>query len=305
MADFTPNYNLKKPLRTEYYNVADANGNSDIVDTQLKAVNDRVDLVEGEVDALELGKVDKVVGQGLSDENYTLIEKNKVANLPDDTNAQLAEKVQNFKLKNEVVNGDFALPSFTDWFNYASTISVVNNALESIGSGINFRNGADYSVIKSFSVNDVVYARAKAKISDSIAQSLRIELMNNGLTAVLASNQVNAPASDAFYDLSVLYKYAVAETLKARLMIRTYYADATTQNGKKLTIDNVLFINLTSVFGAGNEPTKLEMDELMKVIPYAWWDGELSLTQKQYVTWLLNLQRKNTNAIIALGGTII
>lgn len=131
MADFTPNYNLKKPLRTEYYNVADSNGNSDIVDTQLKAVNDRVDLVEGEVDALELGKVDKVVGKQLSDENYTLIEKNKlagieenatadmsaleiktqyesnadtnaytdaekakVANLPADTNAQLAEVAQ-------------------------------------------------------------------------------------------------------------------------------------------------------------------------------------------------------------------
>ena len=42
MADFTPNYNLKKPLRTEYYDVADANGNSDIIDGQLKAVNDRV-----------------------------------------------------------------------------------------------------------------------------------------------------------------------------------------------------------------------------------------------------------------------
>lgn len=59
MADFTPNYNLKKPLRTEYYNVADANGNSDIVDTQLKAVNDRVDLIESDVDAIELGKADK------------------------------------------------------------------------------------------------------------------------------------------------------------------------------------------------------------------------------------------------------
>lgn len=98
MADFTPNYNLKKPLRTEYYNVADANGNSDIVDSQLKAVNDRVGLVEGDVVALENGKVDKVVGKDLSDENYTIEEKNKVANVPDNTIAQLNDKA----LKTEV-----------------------------------------------------------------------------------------------------------------------------------------------------------------------------------------------------------
>lgn len=36
MADFTPNYNLKKPFTTEYYNVYDFNQNMDIVDTQMK-----------------------------------------------------------------------------------------------------------------------------------------------------------------------------------------------------------------------------------------------------------------------------
>ena len=80
--------------------------------------------------------------------------------------------------------------------------------------------------------------------------------------------------------------------------------DLTTE-GDWVRADNITLINLTALFGAGNEPTKLEMDELMKVIPNGWWNGEISLTQKQFMTWLLNLQRKNTNAIIALGGTII
>ena len=38
-------------------------------------------------------KVDKVAGKGLSDENYTLAEKSKVANVPENTVAQLADKV--------------------------------------------------------------------------------------------------------------------------------------------------------------------------------------------------------------------
>lgn len=115
MPNYTTNYNLKKPLQTENYNVDDFNGNADIIDTALKNIDDT--------------KVDVEVGKGLSDENYTLIEKNKladieenatadmtaleikteyesnadtnaytdaekakVANLPDDTIAQLAEK---------------------------------------------------------------------------------------------------------------------------------------------------------------------------------------------------------------------
>ena len=37
MATNTPNYNLKKPAPSDFYNIADFNGNADIVDAQLKA----------------------------------------------------------------------------------------------------------------------------------------------------------------------------------------------------------------------------------------------------------------------------
>ena len=87
-------------------------------------------------------------------------------------------------------------------------------------------------------------------------------------------------------------------------MIRFYY-EFSEIDEISAYLDDVLLINLTELFGIGNEPTKEEMDELMKVIPNQWWDGELMLTQKQFITWQLNLIRKNTNAIIALGGTIV
>lgn len=38
MPNFTPNYNLTKPLQTDNYNIDDANGNMDIIDTKLKEV---------------------------------------------------------------------------------------------------------------------------------------------------------------------------------------------------------------------------------------------------------------------------
>lgn len=43
MPNYTPHFNLKKPIATENYNVEDQNGNMDIVDTQLKANKTAID----------------------------------------------------------------------------------------------------------------------------------------------------------------------------------------------------------------------------------------------------------------------
>lgn len=42
MANFTANYNLTKPLQTEYYDVDVFNENADIVDSEIKSLNDSV-----------------------------------------------------------------------------------------------------------------------------------------------------------------------------------------------------------------------------------------------------------------------
>ena len=41
MASYTPNYNLKKPAGTDVVDIADLNGNMDIVDTQLNSLNSK------------------------------------------------------------------------------------------------------------------------------------------------------------------------------------------------------------------------------------------------------------------------
>ena len=43
MANYTRNYNLKKPIAAEVYSVDDANGNMDIIDEALKEVDNTVD----------------------------------------------------------------------------------------------------------------------------------------------------------------------------------------------------------------------------------------------------------------------
>lgn len=45
MPNYTTNYNLKKPLGNENLNVEDFNGNSDIIDTEIKTVDSRVSTI--------------------------------------------------------------------------------------------------------------------------------------------------------------------------------------------------------------------------------------------------------------------
>lgn len=60
---YTTNLNLKKPESTDTINVEDFNGNADILDAALQ------------------GKVDKVAGKGLSQEDYSTAEKTKLAGI--------------------------------------------------------------------------------------------------------------------------------------------------------------------------------------------------------------------------------
>lgn len=68
MATQTTNYNLKKPALTDNYNVEDDNSNMDIIDAELYK------------------KVDKIAGKGLSTNDYTTTEKNKLGGIASNAN---------------------------------------------------------------------------------------------------------------------------------------------------------------------------------------------------------------------------
>lgn len=86
-----------------------------------------------------------------------------------------------------------------------------------------------------------------------------------------------------------------------------YYSNINTAGyviGDTIKFKNFIGINLTTTFGAGNEPTKQEMDLLITLLG-GWFNGTITLTQKQLANWYLKMIRQNRTAIVALGGTII
>lgn len=80
MADKTTNYNLIKPTPDEFYDIEVFNENADIIDAELKKLNDN--------------KVDKIEGKGLSANDYTDEEKEKLENIEENAQVNIIEKVK-------------------------------------------------------------------------------------------------------------------------------------------------------------------------------------------------------------------
>jgi len=80
MADKTTNYNLIKPTPDEFYDIEVFNENADIIDAELKKLNDN--------------KVDKIEGKGLSANDYTDEEKEKLENIEENAQVNVIEKIK-------------------------------------------------------------------------------------------------------------------------------------------------------------------------------------------------------------------
>lgn len=204
-----------------------------------------------------------------------------------EVDTKLSEKVQNFKIKNEVVNGDFSDGS-TGWQFTNSIGSVVDGVAKFIATSTSGRietdNLNDISVISG----ERYYLRAKVKSSTNL---MRLYLQQGVSPYTYVGSDIRTHTGSGNYE--IMSGIIIAQSSLSNVKVRI--ADTRTSEWTENEVDDVSLINVTATFGAGNEPTKEQMDELMKVIPNQWWDGELTLEQKEVVQWLLKLEAEKAN----------
>ena len=193
--------------------------------------------------------------------------------------AELASKADKVVLKNLIENGDFS-NGLSEWvgpFNGSLIDGVVTGTHHS-SAGLNF-------IYKTINPNNAI----TGEITYVVAR-----LKNNG-AIVIGQN------SDANTIVAVNNDFTIVSNRATRNSAAgfTFFIRG---NGVTISLDWAMDFNLTRIFGAGNEPTKEEMDELIKITGYI--NGEYALNNKEMLIWTLSLMRSNRNAIIALGGTI-
>ena len=208
--------------------------------------------------------------------------------------AELAGKADKVVLKNLVKNGDFS-DGTTGWMQsgYFTGFEVIDGVAKTT-----YFDSRSASFIQSLSeqqnTGDIMYVSIRTRV-DNPDKFNNLYLLSN---YAITDNNIVGPVHNVgtdFVQISGTIKY------KDTFILRVLY------NFRELGeypayLDDVVTVNLTKTFGVGNEPTKEEMDELIKVTGYI--DGEYALNNKEMLIWTLALIRRNKNAILTLGGTI-
>lgn len=304
-----------------------------------------VETVKGNADdilTLQEDKVDKVDGKGLSANDYTTTEKNKLGliqeeanktvisnNLTETVEGKALDATQGKVLDNKI--GDLTTMPTTEKSNLAGAVSEVKNEL--VAHKLDYASQADVKITNllansDFSGGKGVWAsingtfNVNSEVGELLATSSGGRLMlvsvfypagiyytsanikstspNVCVLGVIGTPVIYHSGSNQWQRLSVICTIATDQTINPQF-VRDNRASAY----DTVYIDNIININLTAVFGSGNEPSKQEMDTLISLVPNNWWNGELKASQKLLLNWQLKMIRQNRNAIIALGGTII
>ena len=218
-------FNLVKPLKSEKYNVDVFNGNADIIDAQIYS--------KTEVDNALNGKAPLVHTHPISE----------VTNLQ----TALDGKVDKLMATNLVTNGDFSNGT-TGWSSGGIPLLVENNSLR-----LHLDNTSG------------------ATVHPNVRQTIQGVSGNIYYVAFDVINNVSGASASTFFQFGS--QVALNYTGNGRRSVvftadnnaTTIFFNNTVPNNVllSLNIDNVLLLNLTATFGAGNEPTKWQMDHLV------------------------------------------
>ena len=194
---------------------------------------------------------------------------------------------QDLKLSNKLRNGNFT-EGFSGWRANSNVTDfyVDNGVLTFVGAGSlasSVENWIRYDNPRYiFTEGEVVYNACWAR-SNELGVEFQISRGYGGSTYSLTS------------EFELCSYSGTAGTGYNRLF------NLGADTSKEVQVTNCIAISLTEVFGAGNEPTKEEMDTLIRQI--GWFEGTRTLKQTETTNWLLKLIRENKNAIVALGGS--
>jgi len=181
-------------------------------------------------------------------------------------------------LVNLVSNGDFSNGT-TGWTGTTNAAFAVASGVGSITA-----TAAGESVYQSVTLTAGRRYYVAASVTVATTGTTAITLGIGGAGTISTASTTSAQALSAVL---------VATSSGAASLALT---DGRASAWTKVSIDNVMLIDLTACFGAGKEPTKAEMDAIMALWPNSWFAKETPQLLPSY-DWLKMTQNASTNLV--------
>lgn len=196
----------------------------------------------------------------------------------------LAKKQSGIVMQNLIKNGNFAIDSDGDGLadGFVKNTGVTSTRIE---------DGIQYWTGTSNSYDGALRYILDGKLDLTHQYYLRLELQSiSGIlfyTQTIMSYPVDGSCSTIFTPIQNQVNYF-------QFRIRNVSVES--------AIQNLVCIDLTQVFGIGNEPTKDEMDALLAYFPNSWFDGQVN-ANREVLGYVLDQIRELKLALITTGGT--
>lgn len=175
---------------------------------------------------------------------------------------------------NDVVNGNFANGT-TGWAAIGSTLTALNNVLTVTGNGTTNVPRTSTITGKVCVPGKKVYVKALVKVTDSVCLNVALRSYGSTVTGVLQDTPPLIPVMNTVNTITGILTMPSTSTGFVVIAVISSYVDALTANGKVMEVQEVMAIDLTDLFGAGNEPTKAECDRIFA----NWFNGTTGLLQ--------------------------
>lgn len=230
-------------------------------------------------------KADKTTTDGINTRltaEETATANNKISAVKGKTFADVDSRIEDVEFDttlmatNLVTNGDFSNGA-TRWEDRVKTHSmgVTNGELSFTGTGPGGATAGNWvtsNVIASANDSSLFYLTAMVKSAS----------VGNAYIGLGYHISPDFALSTTYSRLSFVASFPNSAEINRRVNLSA-------SNGILVIFDNVLAINLTTTFGAGNEPTAAQMDRLLTQFPNSWFNGTENLFLAK---WALNELRR-------------
>lgn len=176
-------------------------------------------------------------------------------------------------LTNAVTNGNFANGA-TGWVgDNGSSISAASSVLSVSGTGLQGYTYARNDLATPIVAGRRYYVAATLKQTvGTLAISLAVRL-GGSIGAGYATTVAVAPVLNVSYRLSATCALPSNATGNLKVYPIALFANAAAASGAVFEVRDVMCIDLTAAFGAGNEPSQAEMDAYLARYTNSWFDS--------------------------------
>lgn len=181
------------------------------------------------------------------------------------------ELVGSFAVENLVKNGNFSAGVTGGWAAYNATHSAAVNVLTNIADG-SASYGIEMQSLKDLIVNDKYYISAKISVNSAVCESIRARFVYSKESYIM----ITSPVQNKKYQFSAI---TTPTQTVSDLSFGHFYASSADAKDANMTLENVVVIDLTKTFGAGQEPSQTDMDKMMDYFTDHYFDGSSTLAK--------------------------